>query len=193
MRRASLDGDNLVAVATRALASRPLTAKAADAALRALLLLEPVLLVCARGRLAPYVAMLDAALAGPTFAAGDAPNRGCIRPDVVRARAHYTRGLADLLRGRVIDGIAGFERARVAARAAGSPGDEARALTKIALLFDLADQVKTTPASDSTRRGGSSKSSATTRSRGIGRSPTPARSSGAAAPPKLSATASTRS
>ena len=134
VRRAAREVDNLLAVATRALAARD-----GDVALRALLLLEPILLVCARGRLAPYVAMLDAALAAPppndALAAPVDPS-----PAVVRARATYTRGLADLLRGRVADALLGFEHARLAARAAGSRADEARALTQIAVLFDLAER-----------------------------------------------------
>ncbi|MFT3770384.1 MAG: tetratricopeptide repeat protein [Minicystis sp.] len=136
-RRRALDADNLIAVCTRALDRRPLSPEDADTALRALLLLEPVLLVCARGRLEPYAAMLDAALAvapreGTAGRAGPAPA-------VVRAQALYTRAFADLLRGRVLDCMLVFKRALDAAREAGSRADEARALTKIGLLFDQAD------------------------------------------------------
>jgi predicted ATPase len=129
IRRLALEVDNLLAVCTRALARRPLSPGDADTALRGLLLLEPVLLTCSKGRLEPYVAMLDAALE-----AASTP----IDP-VIRARALYTRALADLLRGRVLDGLLGFQRALEAARAAGSRADEARALTKLGVLLDRGD------------------------------------------------------
>jgi predicted ATPase len=126
----SLEVDNLMAVCTRALARSPLLPADADAALRGLLLLEPVLLMCAKGRLEPYVAMLDAALeieAAPI-------------DRIVRARALYTRALADLLRGRMLDCALSFQRALDEARAAGSRPDQGLALTKIALMLDLADR-----------------------------------------------------
>ena len=128
VRRASLEASNLIAVCTRALARRPLTPEDAEAALRGLLLLEPVLLLCAKGRLEPYVAMLDAALeAAPA-------------PPAVRTRALYTRALADLLRGRVLDSLLGFQRALDEARAAGSRADEGLALTKLGLMFDQGER-----------------------------------------------------
>lgn len=129
--RVSLEVDNLMAVCTRALARVPLSPADADTALRGLLLLEPVLLTCARGRLEPYVAMLDAALA---LAPDTAP-----LDRIVRARALYTRALADLLRGRMLDCLRSFQRALDEARAAGSRPDEGLALTKIGLMLDLAD------------------------------------------------------
>lgn len=128
--RVSLEVDNLMAVCTRALARRPLLPGDADTALRGLLLLEPVLLMCAKGRLEPYVAMLDAAL---DFDAAPLDR-------IVRARALYTRALADLLRGRVLDCLRSFQRALDEARAAGSRPDEGLALTKIGLMLDHADR-----------------------------------------------------
>ncbi|MDI3290368.1 AAA family ATPase [Polyangium sp. 15x6] len=128
VRRASLEASNLIAVCTRALARRPLTPEDAEAALRGLLLLEPVLLLCAKGRLEPYVAMLDAAL--------DAASA----PPALRTRALYTRALSDLLRGRVLDSFLGFQRALDEARAARSRADECLALTKLGLMFDQAER-----------------------------------------------------
>ncbi|MDC3962067.1 AAA family ATPase [Polyangium jinanense] len=128
VRRASLEASNLIAVCTRALARRPLTPEDAEAALRGLLLLEPVLLLCAKGRLEPYVAMLDAALEAASA------------PPGLRTRALYTRALADLLRGRVLDSFLGFQRALDEARAAGSRADESLALTKLGLMFDQAER-----------------------------------------------------
>lgn len=126
-RRLSVDADNLLAVCTRALASKPLDAERADAALRALLLLDPVLLASAAGRLDPYLAMLDEALSveGPAT--------------VVRARALFTLATAELLRGRVAESLLRFRSALEAARACRARADEARALTRLAVLFDLAE------------------------------------------------------
>ncbi|APR86166.1 protein kinase/ LuxR family transcriptional regulator [Minicystis rosea] len=129
VRRLALEVENLIVVATRALARRPILD--ADTALRALLLMEPVLLLCARGRLEPYATMLDAALEA----------EGASVDPVVRARALYTRALADLVRGRVIDCMLRFQRSLEAARAAESRADMALALTKTALLLDRINQV----------------------------------------------------
>jgi predicted ATPase len=148
VQRVGPEVDNLIAVCTRALAgSKPLAPKAADAALRGLLLLEPVLLTCAKGRLEPYVEMLDAALeAAPTpvnlgfgaqGAAGGSKPQMCNL--VLRARALYTRALADLLRGRIMDCFSGFQRALDAARIAGSRPDECLALTKLGVMLDFGD------------------------------------------------------
>jgi predicted ATPase len=129
VRRLALEADNLMAVCTRALARRPLTPADADAALRGLLLLEPVLLMCSKGRLEPYVEMLDAALSAK------APP---LDP-LVRARALYTRALADMLRGRA-ECFFSFQRAVEGAQAAGSALHEGLALTKLALLFEHGDR-----------------------------------------------------
>ncbi len=123
-RRLALETENLTAVCERALERGD-----SDAALRGLSLLEPVLLFCAKGRLEPFVAMLDAALERP----------GATIDPVVRARALYTRAMADLLRGRVLDGLGGFHRALEGTRAAGSREGESLALTKLAIMLELAD------------------------------------------------------
>lgn len=130
VRRVALEVDNLIAACTRALARKPLDADAADIALRGLLALEPVLLTCAEGRLEPFVAMLDAALEAPAPA-----NR------ILRTRALYTRALSNLLRGRVLDCLLGFQRSLDEARAAGSKVDEALALSKLGVFFDQAGRV----------------------------------------------------
>lgn len=132
VQRVGPEVDNLIAVCTRALAGpKPLAPEDVDAALRGLLLLEPVLLTCAKGRLEPYVAMLDAALE-----AAPVPTPVHL---VLRARAFYTRALADLLRGRIMDCFWGFQRALDAARAAGSRPDECLALTKLGVMLDFGD------------------------------------------------------
>jgi len=58
---------------------------------------------------------------------------------VVRARALYTRAVADLMRGRIMDCFFGFQRALDAAIAAGSRADESLSLTKIAVMAELGD------------------------------------------------------
>jgi predicted ATPase len=99
----------------------------ARTALAALLLLEPVYIACARGRVDVFAALLDRAL--------DAANG---RADALVARALHARAFADLLRGRP-ECAPRFHRALEAARAAGSPHDEARALNKIAMLYEHAN------------------------------------------------------
>lgn len=124
LRAIATEADNLVAACSRALSWSD-----AATALQALILLEPVY---ARGRLDPYVVMLDAALA-------EAP--ASLDP-TLRARSLYTRALADLIRGQILDCLLGFQRALDAARTAGSRRDESLALTKLGLLLDRMDQIE---------------------------------------------------
>ncbi len=123
---------DVAAVARRALAERPVTPARADVALRALLLLEPLYLASAEGRLEPYAASLDAALL-----AASPP----IDP-AVAARARYVRALADFLRGRLPECFLGFQRALEGARAAGARLYEGLSLTKLALMLEHEDRVE---------------------------------------------------
>jgi predicted ATPase/predicted negative regulator of RcsB-dependent stress response len=130
VRKVALEGDNLAAVCERALAEQPVSPARADVALRALLLLDPLYLASAKGRLGPYAASLDAALAAASPPADAA----------VVARALYTRALADFLRGRLLDCFLGFQRSLDVARAAGARLAEGLALTKLALMLAHADR-----------------------------------------------------
>ncbi len=124
--RLSLEADNLAAACQRAL-------ERADAgvALRALLLLEPLFLVSAKGRLGPYAESLDAAI--------EAATRSPPADATLVARARYTRAVADLLRGRIGECFTGFQGALASARAAGARLEQGLSLTKLGLMLEHGD------------------------------------------------------
>ncbi len=124
------EADNLSVAAERALARRPITDADADAALRALLLLEPMFLRSDQGRIEPYARDLDAAIAAASPGVDNA----------LVAEALYTRALGDVLRGRFADCFLAFQRSLEVARAAGASRCEGLALTKLALLLAHADR-----------------------------------------------------
>lgn len=124
VRALSLDSDNLLSVCMRHSERDPFLPADAGAMLRALLVLEPVMLLSGGGRLEPYIAMFDRALGLP-------PSDSDLG---VFARALYTRAFADLARGRMADAFRLFGRAIDAARNAGCASIEARALSKLAIM-----------------------------------------------------------
>ncbi|MFT3765512.1 MAG: tetratricopeptide repeat protein [Minicystis sp.] len=116
------DLENLLAVVERALA-RPSVAQA----LRALLVIDPVL--STRGPFGIHLELLDRALA-----AAAAPKDGAAADPLLEARALAARGRARQLRGSDAAGLDDLDKARARAAALGATATEAVILTEIGVI-----------------------------------------------------------
>lgn len=119
-RELEVESENLLAVVRSALSHEPLTVIDVERALRGLVALEPVLMT--RGPFSVHLSLLDQALAVVEVLDVD---------DLLLARAYESRGRVRRVRGMFTHSLADFESALEAARSAGDPVWEARALGNI--------------------------------------------------------------